>query len=416
MGQTVDPDGIQTRTELGAALTQLREHHGFTVRDLARRLDVSPGTLGDYFAGRHVPSIAQRPLVRRLLEHLRVTAEDDVERWIAAIIRARNNSDRRTSRGTAPYQGLRAFEPDDADVFFGRDGETAALLDQLRRLAKEPGESAAIVALVGPSGSGKSSLLRAGVVAAILNGALDTEEEHWTCELTTPTSGPVARSAQQVLVVDQFEEAFTALDDAERAAYLEALAPPDGVAVLGLRADFYGSAAAEPVLLAALRHAQVLVGPMTEDQLRTAIVRPAQEAGARVEDGLVELILADLAPHDAHDRAHDAGALPLLSHALLATWERAAGKRLTIADYRSAGGIHGAVQRTAEEVYGSLTPGQQDVAHQVFVRLVHLDDDVAVTRRRVSPDELRQLPGVEEVLGRFVAGRLVTAEQDSVEI
>ena len=145
----------------------------------------------------------------------------------------------------------------------------------------------------------------------------------------------------------------------------------------------------EPLLLDGLQHNQVLLGPMTEDELRDVIVRPAQQAGVTVDVGLVELLLADLAPRSAPGFAHEAGALPLLSHALLATWERAQRNELTVADYRAAGGLRGAIRQSAEELYLDLGAAEQSLARRIFGRLVNVEDDVPFTRRRVTRPRAR---------------------------
>jgi hypothetical protein len=255
--------------------------------------------------------------------------------------------------------------------------------------------------------------------------------------------------------VDQFEEVFTSCsDEAERTAFIAALGaaassspvaptdtdsgrrrPPAALVVLGLRADFYSVALRRADLLPALQ-SPVVVGPMTEDELRDAIVKPAKKAGVGLEDGLVELLLRDLRPaagpgtHDGqNDRnegsgpaAYEAGALPLLSHALDVTWGRLRRGRMTVADYRAAGAIQGAVTQTAEEAYHKLTTRQQETARQLFLRLVHAADDTADTRRRVSPAELLDSYGhtqpeeLAAVLDQFVNRRLITVDRDHVEI
>ncbi len=193
---------------------------------------------------------------------------------------------------------------------------------------------------------------------------------------------------------------------------------------MGLRADFYPHALRYPELVFALQRHQVLVGPMTAQELRSAITGPARKAGLDIEDGLVEVLLRDLAPAAERNRpsaAHDPGALPLLSHALRATWELSHGGRLTVAGYRDSGGIDGAVAASAEEIYAELTPAQQDVARRMFTRLVRVADDTADTRRRVPRDDI--VPGDDSdgsdgdgdaalVLDAFIAKRLITAGTD----
>lgn len=438
----VDPSAVSTRAEFAAAFSHVRESAGLSVRELARRLKVPAGTLGDYFGGRHVPSVGQQGVIEAALRECGVP-DEAIGEWLDALRRVRRSSDGRTTPRRAPYQGLERFEPEDADLFFGRADLTTDIVERLARLAADPGPSGGVLAVVGPSGSGKSSVLRAGVVAAVREGALG---EGWTCRIATPAGDhllehgalpPRDEPGRRVLVLDQFEEVFTygAADPATpgaRTRLLECLTTPGPVGahdlvVLGMRADFYAEAAREPVLLAALQHAQVVVGPMTEDDVRAAIIGPAEHVGMTVDDGVVELVLADADPHDASGAPHDVGALPLLSHALLATWERSTGRRMTVADYRATGGLDGAIQRTAEQLYTELTASEREVARRLFLRLVHLDGDTAVTRRRASLEELEALAGggsegdqtdasARAVLERFVDHRLVTLSATSVEI
>jgi hypothetical protein len=204
-----------------------------------------------------------------------------------------------------------------------------------------------------------------------------------------PVTSDGLEQVRIVLVVDQFEEIFTACqDEAERRSFIGTLRAaaqcdeggarrpggrgPAALVVLGLRADFYPHALRYPEMVPALQHHQVVVGPMTEAELRSAIVEPTHKARLEIEEGLVQVLLRDLAPagHSGSAAAHDVGALPLLSHALMTTWERARRGDLTVADYESTGGIQGAVAGTAEEVYADLTPDQQDLARQIFIRLI----------------------------------------------
>ena len=194
--------------------------------------------------------------------------------------------------------------------------------------------------------------------------------------------------------------------------------------VLALRADFYGHALLYPELASSLRKRQVVVEPMTPDQLRKAIVGPARAAKLAVDPGLSDLLLSELAPRavlpELAPAAHESGALPLLSHALRSTWERARGNQLTVADYQAAGGIRNAIAYTAEAAYAELDDHQQEVARRLFLRLVHVSDDTPLTRAKVPLDEL---PGWSEddgtkrgVLARFVEERLVTLDEQLAQI
>jgi WD40 repeat protein/transcriptional regulator with XRE-family HTH domain len=464
-----DPGSFRTKREFGAGLTRLRTRAGLTVRVLADAVGVPSSSIGDYTSGKSLPRI---DVLKRILLACGVGDPRDTEAWLAAWRRVRKAPGPRPADAHAPYPGLRNFEPDDADWFCGRKRLTGDLAGQLRSLYDEGG----LLAVVGPSGSGKSSLVRAGMIPALLAGELRVPGSRaWPVALFTPGAHPIrelaarlalltdddpercrallladpeasARMARRaadeagataagiparsrlVVVVDQFEEVFTACqDEQERRAFIAALCAtasrggscPAALVVVGLRADFYPHVLEYPALVAALQRHQVLVGPMTEAELREAIIEPARKARLVVEDGLVEVLLRDLGPaagNGSPTAAHDPGTLPLLSHALRATWDRSHGGTLTVADYRATGGIRGAVAASAEEVYRGLTPAQQDLARQVFTRLVHIAEDTADTRRRVPASELLLHGDVRPVLDSFIAKRLITAEADDVQI
>lgn len=439
---SVAPDGIQTRADLAAALTALRARSGMTVRELARRLDMPSATIGGYVSGRHLPGPGQLRLFCALLRECGV-AEGELDGWTEAVARIRITFDRRVSRATTPYRGLEPFRSEDSELFFGREEATAEILGRLRDLRAAAGAEAepiAMLLVVGASGSGKSSLLRAGVQARVQAGALDGDGVSWSTAVIRPGSAGLDAlhrgvaeldGGARLLIIDQFEEVFS-LPPEERRAFFEGirhLCALGTLIVAGLRADFYEAALREALLLPLLRTRQILLGPMTASEIRRAISQPAAAVGVHVEDGLVDLLMADLAPGSPTGFAHDVGALPLLSHALLATWERASRNDLTIADYREAGGLRGAVRQSAEELYISLDPRQRDVAGRMFCRLVRVQDGVPLTRRRVARHELEELDGAEvsqdglssglepdTVLGRFVAARLITIDAETAQL
>ncbi|HTW97373.1 MAG TPA: helix-turn-helix domain-containing protein [Acidimicrobiales bacterium] len=423
----VTADAVQTRADLSRALTVLRVRGGFTVRELSKRLDVPAATLGGYFSGRHLPGPAYLGVYRGLLEACGVAA-DEVEPWVDALTRARLTSDGRVSLPSAPYRGLEPFEAEDASLFCGRERVTEEVLRALAKLAGDPDAPIRLLMVVGPSGSGKSSILRAGVVPALRSGALDDEDERWTVEVMAPGPEPLrelerclsgGEGTHRVVVVDQLEEVFN-LDPGRREELFErlgGLGPGEGAVVGVLRADFYEAAVMQPLLLPALRHNQVLVGPMTEDEVRQAIVRPAQQLGVEVDDGLVEVLLSDLAPRQPTGYAHEPGSLPLLSHALLATWERSQRNHVTVAAYRAAGGVRGAVAQSAEELYLALDAGQQALARRIFLGLVNVDDDAHVTRRIMTPADADELgEDAVGVLARFVGARLLTGDASGIQV
>jgi WD40 repeat protein len=342
---------------------------------------------------------------------------------------------------------LTTFGPADADRFFGREH----LVEELASRVAE----ASFLAVFGASGAGKSSVLRAGLIPAVLAGAVPggrnwrtvvlTPGERSTEELTIHLANllGVAASgireslladpsaialiirqamsdrppaARLLIVVDQFEEVFSLCqDEPGRRRFvgllLTAATEPRARVVLGVRADFYARCAEHPDLVAALRDRQLLVGPLDGDGLRKAITEPARQAGLMVDPALVEVVVAEAVGQP--------GALPLVSHALLETWRRRRGGRLTLAGYRETGGVSGAVAQTAERVYGELCPAEQRVAREVFLRLSALGESTDDTRRRAARAELLGGPDPQAataVLSRLTAARLVTCDRDSVSV
>ncbi|MHB1553401.1 MAG: nSTAND1 domain-containing NTPase [Acidimicrobiales bacterium] len=430
-GEHPDPEWIHDRDDLARELTALRRAAGLTVRDLARTVDAPVATLGDYFAGRHVPGARQVPLFRAMLDACGVQDPALMAQWVAALTRVRYATDGRVGKGRVPYRGLDAFREVDVDLYFGRQQAVEELLDRLRDAARTgagPGGSA--MAVVGPSGSGKTSLLMAGLLPAVRAGALDGTREGWRVESLVPeqladghrAGSPGDGSVPRLVVVDQLEAALM-LQSNQRAVVLEAIETlcETSLVVLGLRADFYHAAVSERALLPALRN-QLILAPMTPSELRDAVVGPVREVGGGIDDGLVDLILAELSPGSPEGFAHELGALPLLSYALLATWDRAARNHLTIADYQAVGGLRGAVRQAAEELFAALTGPERDQARRMFGRLVRIEGDAPPTRRRASREEL--LAGVSKedgdaaraVVERFLAARLVTADAQTVQI
>ena len=317
-----------------------------------------------------------------------------------------------------PFKGLASFDVDDAEYYFGRERLVAGLVARL--------VGAPLLGIVGPSGSGKSSALRAGLLPALASGVLpgsgDWEQvvirpgEHPLEELNR-TGAAVSDQARVVLAVDQFEETFMACDDErERAAFIGSLvhAARDTrgrcMVVLAIRADHYERCAAYPELSSLLAANHVLVTSMRRDELRQAIERPAQRVGLGVEPELVDALVADVegAP----------GALPLLSTALLELWQQRDGRRLRHAAYERTGGVRGAVARLAEDAYGRLDPAQQVIAHSILVRLATEGPGGTVERRRVPLAELETERGgdVARVVELFTDQRLLTVTAGNVEV
>jgi WD40 repeat protein/tRNA A-37 threonylcarbamoyl transferase component Bud32 len=312
--------------------------------------------------------------------------------------------------GTCPYRGLMAFRSEDGDLFFGRDAVVASIRERLL--------DGSFTAVIGASGSGKSSLVRAGLAPAYQRA------RQGSVVVMTPGSDPEAelqrslsRGLPSLLVVDQLEEVFTLCsDEASRACFIDALMNLGETSatsiVVVLRADFYGQCANHPRLAIALAEHQHLLGPMRTDELRQAIEGPARAAGLRLEGGLVDAMLADV--------EGEPGALPLLSHALYESWVRRDGRVLTRTGYREVGGVRGAIAHTAEEVFLGCGPQERLLMRQMFLQLTELGETVEDTRRRVPLEEL--IPEGESrreataVLEQLAAARLLVVGDDSVEI
>ncbi len=334
-----------------------------------------------------------------------------------------------------PFKGLAAFESSDAEFFCGRDRVISELV---ARLAEWP-----LVGILGPSGIGKSSLLRAGVLPALRAGALPGSTG-WRQVLLRPgahprdelgralgadigvtvagvdqavTSAPVpvrSHGARVVVAIDQLEELFTVCEsEAERSEFLERLVAAASdherrvVLLCTLRADFYGRMSAYPEFADLLSRSHALVGPLDRDELKEAIERPAARAGLEVEGPLVEALVEEV--------ADEPGALPLLSTTLLELWQARSGRVLRLQDYRATGGVRGAVARIAEAAYMRLSEPERRVARGLLLRLAEVRD--GAPERRLAPlEEIDRIDGVEPVLEALTDARLVTVGSGTVEL
>ncbi|MFI6325223.1 BTAD domain-containing putative transcriptional regulator [Nonomuraea sp. NPDC050556] len=353
-----------------------------------------------------------------LVDQLGVEPGPELRRLNEAILRAEDDlapparDSGPVDDDVCPYRGLVSFQPEDSTWFFGRSQLVADLLERIERRS--------VVAVFGASGSGKSSLLRAGLVAGI-------DEDRWQTLLLTPTEHPMEALSAEVekatgrdleeigagvlLVVDQFEEIFTlCADSGERDGFIETLLGMAGrgaTVVLGVRADFLAHLTRHPELVAALGDGQLLVGPPSPTDVREIIVRPAVRAGLTVEPDLLATLLADTGGHP--------GALPLLSHALLETWRSRTGRALTLAGYYETGGVRGAIAKTAERVHAGLDEDGQEELKAIFLRLTALGEGTEDTRRPIDSLELEGLVH-SEVLDRLVEARLVVLGDSRVEV
>jgi energy-coupling factor transporter ATP-binding protein EcfA2 len=380
-------------------------------------------------------------------------------RHLVAGIRgvAPGRSGRATSPGSmsidSPYRGLEVFDEAHAPLFFGREAMTQQLVETLR--------GTRFLAVLGPSGSGKSSLVRAGLLPQLRAGALPFSQ-HWTYLIFKPGAHPLeelalslapAEPGQDVLartrrlldhmqsderalhwqvrlalggrpqearyciLVDQFEELFTLCQArSERVQFIENLryagTIADGrtVILLTMRLDFMPQAAEYTELAEILSGHQFLVSPMDEGDLRRATEEPARLVGVPFEEGLVDTIL--------HDVGREPGMLPLLEHALLQVWERrTADQEMTLQAYRESGGVQGALAQRAEAVFDEFTPEQQDMTRRLILRLTQPGEGTEDTRRRAAMNELLLRPAeqqaVEAVVGRLANARLFTTSVDA---
>jgi WD40 repeat protein len=337
-----------------------------------------------------------------------------------------------------PFRGLVAFDVADADVFFGRERLVAEMVG---RMAGSP-----FLGVVGPSGSGKSSAIRAGLLPALGAGALP-DAESWTRVVLRPGPLPVREldrvlfaalpeaaraalsagedplgaaasilppAARPLIVVDQFEELFTTTTDAdERERFIDLLvnAAAEGLAtvIVAVRADFYGRCAAYPGLAELLGANHVLVGPMTAEEYRRAIEGPARRAGLHFDPALVDALVVEV--------IDEPGGLPLLSTALVELWQRREGRAIRLAAYAATGGVRGAVGRLAEAAYARLAEDEQGVARGLFLRLASGEGD-AVVRRRVALGELDATANeaVGNVVRVLTEARLLTVGEGTVEV
>ena len=344
---------------------------------------------------------------------------------------------------TCPYQGLEVFDEEHAEFFFGRQRDVQRLVEKLK--------GTRFLAVLGASGSGKSSLVRAGLIPALRAGALP-QSEAWTICVFKSGSRPLASLTAKLLdlssgkdsmqttldqmgkdertlhlavafaladkpagrivwVIDQFEEVFTLCSDRKECAsflgnLIYASSIPDGqsTVLLTMRADFLPKCAAWPDLAMRVAAQQFLVSPMDTHMLRQTIQEPARRVTLGFDPGLVDVILGDV--------ASEPGALPLLEHALLELWKRRRDHTLTLDGYRESGGVKGAIAKTAEEIFRNFSPDEQAIVRRIMLRLTKLGEGTEDTRRSARIDEIvttsSEAGVVERVINTMADARLLT--------
>jgi WD40 repeat protein len=435
-------------TTFGDLLKYLRRRAGLTQRELSIAVGYSDAQISRLEQNQRLPdpsTIEARFVPALFLEH-----EPQIVRRLMELAADVRREDA-PALGLPPFKGLLYFDEADADLFFGRETLTARLIDRLA-VGIEAGER--FLAVVGASGSGKSSVVRAGLIPAL---RWRSPSANWPIHVLTPTARPLEALAasltqevesvtatatladdlvrdprslqlfvkrgtapQVLLVIDQFEELFTLCrSQMERTAFvnnlISAAFEPEGpiIVVIALRADFYAHCADFAELRRALARHQEYIGPMTPDELCQAIEEPARRGHWEFEQGLIDLLL--------HDVGDEPGALPLLSHALLETWQRRRGRMLTLSGYLASGGVRGAIAETAESVFqDQLDQEQRNIARQIFLRLTELGEGTQDTRRRAALIELVPNPqlqsSVESVLKTLADARLITTSEHVAEV
>ena len=371
-------------------------------------------------------------------------ARVEINRYTELIIRPDSLEDVPPAPGDPPYKGLAYFTEADAQNFFGRE----ELSDHIAaRLQKSP-----FLAVIGASGSGKSSLIRAGIVPRLRG-------QNWLVRILTPTARPLQRLANaltgensaltaadelqsalakeartlhlaanrltaqagqshMVLIIDQFEELFTlGSDEGERLAFIENMLNAIEEAgtltiLLGMRADFYGRTAQYDGLRSLISQQQEFIGPLQQRDVVRVIAEPAKRGGWQFVEGLVEQIL--------EDAAGEPGYLPLLSHALLETWDLRRGTVMTLGGYRAAGGVEGAIAKTAEDTLQKLDAAQIPMVKHIFLSLTELGEGAEDTRRIATRQELQRIDtngaDIDALVEALVQARLITVDGAEVQV
>jgi WD40 repeat protein/basic membrane lipoprotein Med (substrate-binding protein (PBP1-ABC) superfamily)/transcriptional regulator with XRE-family HTH domain len=445
---------LEKFTTFGDLLRFLRRRAGITQMELAIAVGYSDAQISRLEQNLRLPDI---PTVEaRFVPALGLEDEPKV---VSRLLDLAANVRREDAPGLGlcPYKGLNFFDEADADLFVGREALTAKLTERLFFLTRG---GTRFLAIVGASGSGKSSIVRAGLVPAL---RWDKSSADWNIQVLTPTVHPLESLAASLtqeshsvvataslmddlareprslqifakrklgsehqthllLVIDQFEELFALCrSEEEKACFignlLTASSEADGPVsvVVTLRADFYAHCANYVQLREALAQNQEYIGAMNHEELRRAIEEPARRGRWELEAGLVDLLLRDV--------GQEPGALPLLSHALFETWQRRRGRTLTISGYISSGGVRGAIAETAETVFTDrFTREQQAIARRIFLRLTELSDEASTadTRRRANFNELilkpEEAPATHDVLKKLADARLIITSEDSAEV
>jgi WD40 repeat protein len=465
----IEASDEELQREVLAAVAAVSAEFGdleFMLADLARAagdIQDSLGGQGTELRAANEQVSRQSADVRMIREELAVI-EERRQQWIPGSARPDQGAPRWT--GGCPYRGLLPYEPAHEEVFFGRERLTATLAGTLAQTG--------LVMVTGASGAGKTSLLQAGLVPALARGVQVPGSSAWFRVSMTPGTRPLTELSAQlaqlgdhdpgvirksladapddahrlisdiiqasrlVLIIDQFEQIFAVADEEgarERTAFIDSVCTaatrpagargePPALVVIAVRGDYWDRCAAFPQLVGAMQDDQIVVGPMSEADLRRVIVGPAEAGGLAVEPDLVDTVLADLRSADDGGRG-SAGLLPLISQAMMLTWEHRDGGQLTRRGYEDAGnraGIARTIEVTAETAYRGLTEDQQVIARESFRRMTAMGPDRRPVRQAATRRELHsgrpksEWPEVDAALEAFARGRLLVLDADRAEI
>ncbi|HML20338.1 MAG TPA: protein kinase [Aggregatilinea sp.] len=414
-----------------------------------------------------LPSLLkQRPDLPSALDYViqRATAPDPIDRYpdATSLMNALLDTvgleppvDVKTSKPANsvlnPYKGLRAFQEADSAYFFGRETLVSHLVDRL----KEAGRYVRFLALVGPSGSGKSSLIKAGLIPALRRGAM-RGAENWFFVDMVPGDDPFAelasaltsvavtpstnletllrrdefgliRAIEQILAgddqaelflfIDQFEELYTLSDDSDAISLFldslfSALAMPHSRlrVVITLRADFYDRPLLHQHMSTLMRIRTEVVTPLTPQELEQAVVQPARQVGVPIDSGVVATLITEF--------NEQPGALPLLQYSLSALFESREDYGITARVYKRIGGVRGALSQRADRLFESFSAEEQEVTRQLFLRLVSLGEGTEDTRRREFLSEIMSISTdrrtLNTVIGALAQARFLTFDRDPV--
>jgi WD40 repeat protein len=401
--------GSESRLAFSKLLNETRMNQHMSLSRAAAVAGVHKATLQGWLNGRYFPTPALRANYLALVRSLGLESAlpddlwDDIAAGPQVMVRA---------APTTPYLGLRPFSVADRDVFFGRAAAAHRLAGAIRELHEADGTG--VIVLVGPSGSGKSSLLAAGIAAT---ECVDGELAGFSVDWFSPAGpepgegGAEAGRSTRLVLADQFEDVLRQSPE-DRGPAIRRLVElaRRAIVVIALRADAWAEASEIPELEPGLSR-PVLLSPLSRAELREVIVEPARLLEVEVAPELLKVLEDDLAAGVARTISSDV--LPLLSTALLATWTNSRGRRMSVTDYVAAGGVGGAIGSMADQALAGLDPEDRAAAAGLFLRLVRVTD-TSVAREPVMIADLSEQD--RRVMAPFVAARLLTLTETAVQI